>query len=254
MGSSFSGSVNYQPIFKVTNPFAGTTTWFTMLLSAISSILQRCTDCGLPAGQESLTVSSWSETERILTMVVLPSVADLRIEMVMAGGPSTAMSGLEMALLLAARATRGCACSNPKRLVYCRIVSAVGQDAVTKGNRSVLREREVGKPVVVHHPGVNGGTLFELAEPGLSLAGPVTVLVGRHGAAFDQRGIQRAPSDALLVVGDIYPPLYGEPVSVGGRNQVVFHPNYPPRNVNPGSGLRQIEGEAKVYAVFRDER
>jgi len=102
--------------FKVTNPFAGTLTSLSILISGISSNVQRLIALGFPAGHDNLTVSSVFATDRKCMMIVFASAVDLRMETVTAGEPSNAISGLDIALVLAASGTRGCDCSNPKRL------------------------------------------------------------------------------------------------------------------------------------------
>ena len=109
-------SSHYHIAFKVTKPFAGTVTSLLTFAPGISSFSQRLIALGFPAGHDNLTVSSVFATDRKRMTIVFPSAVDLRMETVTAAEPSNAISGLEIALALAASGTKGCDCSNPKRL------------------------------------------------------------------------------------------------------------------------------------------
>jgi hypothetical protein len=108
--------IYYHTAFKVTKPFARTVTSLLTFAPGISSFSQRFITLGFRAGHVNLTVSAVFATDRKRTMTAFPSAVDLRMETVTAAYPSNAISGLEIALVLAASGTRGCACSNPKRL------------------------------------------------------------------------------------------------------------------------------------------
>ena len=134
------------------------------------------------------------------------------------------------------------------------VIRAVQPNTVAERSRAVLGEGEIGVPVVVHGPGIDGGTGFELAEPGFPLPTATTDQVGRHGAIFKQRRVQRAPGDALPVIGDVEPTLQGDPIAVPLRPLVFLHLHHAPGDVHAGCALWNVEAEPEVDAILGDER
>ena len=99
--------MHYQTTFNVAIPFAGTDNSLLILRPGTSSVSQRFTEAGFPAGHDNLTASSLSETERRRIITEFFEEGDLRIETVTAGDPSSANNGFETALFFAAKAIKG---------------------------------------------------------------------------------------------------------------------------------------------------
>ncbi len=71
---------------------------------------------------------------------------------------------------------------------------------------------------------------------------------------FKQGGIERAPGDPLLIIGDVDPTLHREVIPVGCLPLIGFHLHHAPGNIHPGYGSRKRKVKPEMNAILGRKR
>ena len=126
-------------------------------------------------------------------------------------------------------------------------------NGVTERGRPLLVGLVVRVPVVVHHPGIDGLRRPDVGEKTLGLL-LESGQVRRQTTNLDQRGINRGPRHAQMVVRYVHESLDREPVLACAGNLIHLGPNHRPRDVHPHHALGHAEAEPEMHALLRANR